>query len=115
MEGCGSPQDELGGFEFDFAGDIDPVLWDELDSGQNPGASVSDTLVVLRCVDETHPADCTRCTPCPPPELGHKYELVGEEGQVRAPSLLPSLVYVPNSPHRSLSLRTDPRPRRKTG
>ena len=84
MEGSGSPHDELGGFEFDFEGDIDPVLWHELSSGQDPGDTSNSDTRALRCVDETHRADCTRCTPCPPPDMGHKYELVGEEGQVRA-------------------------------
>ena len=84
LDGFGLRHDELGGFDFDFEADIDPVLWDELNSGQDPGSSSSDTRATLRCVDETHRADCTRCTACPPPDMGHKYELVGEEGQVGA-------------------------------
>jgi len=91
MDRSESPQDELGGF--DFLGDIDPVLWDELNSGREPGSSSDNNFVTfepaptLRCVDATHPADCTRCTACPPAEMAHKYELMGEDGKVRAPAL----------------------------
>ena len=82
MSGSDSPEDELG---FDFLGDIDPVLWDF--SGAEPGSSSDNNFGFdsappsLRCVDASHPSNCTRCTPCPPAELAHKYELLGEDGK----------------------------------
>ena len=88
MDGSESPQDELLG-GFDFLGDIDPVLWDELNS-REPGSSSDNNFTfeaaapTLRCVDATHnSANCTKCTACPPAELAHKYELMGEDGKVR--------------------------------
>ena len=88
MDGSESPQDELLG-GFDFLGDIDPVLWDELNS-REPGSSSDNNFTfaaaapTLRCVDSTHnSATCTKCTACPPAELAHKYELMGEDGKVR--------------------------------
>ena len=93
MDRSDSPQSDLGGF--DFLGDIDPVLWDELNSGREPGSSSDNNFAfeaappTLRCVDATHnSAECTKCTACPPAELAHKYELLGEDGKVRAPALL---------------------------
>ena len=88
--GSVSPQEEFDGF--DFLGDVDPVLWNALDdelSGGEPGSSSDNNFAFeaapppLRCVDATHPATCTRCTPCPPADVAHKYELLGEEGKVR--------------------------------
>ena len=88
MDGSDSPRDELLG-GFDFLGDIDPVLWDELNS-REPGSSSDNNFTfeaaapTLRCVDATHnSATCTKCTACPPAELAHKYELMGEDGKVR--------------------------------
>ena len=109
MDRSESPQDELGGF--DFLGDIDPVLWDELNSGREPGSSSDNNFTfepapTLRCVDATHPPDCTRCTACPPAEMAHKYELMGEDGKVRALSCADC---------RSTLVRADPRCAQKNG